>query len=110
MRVDPVENKKITKASNLKIGHLVFIKDHHKGTFDTTYIFDHRVSGIINDTTVILTNPDGKEKKCNIHYIKPVTPAAAFTNAFDHFKDSIKKNPFDTAQHKYSLRSQVKLL
>ena len=27
-RTDPVENKKITKATNLKIGQLVFVKDH----------------------------------------------------------------------------------
>ena len=44
-RADPTENKKIIKASNLKIGQLVFVKEHHKGTFDPTYIFDHRVSG-----------------------------------------------------------------
>ena len=33
-RTDPVENKKIIKARNLKIGQLVFEKDHCKGTFD----------------------------------------------------------------------------
>ena len=50
-RVDPVENKKITKASDLKIGQLVFIEDHRKGTFDPTYTFDHRVSGMLNDSS-----------------------------------------------------------
>ena len=62
-RTDPAENKKITKASNLKIGQIVFVKDHHKGTFDPTYIYDHRVSDILNDSTVMLTTPDGREKK-----------------------------------------------
>ena len=38
MSVDPIENKKITKASNLNLGQLVFVKDHHKGTFDSTHI------------------------------------------------------------------------
>ena len=60
-RADPTENKKITKASDLKIGQLVFVKDHHKGIFDTTYNFDHRVSGILNNSTVMLTTLDGKE-------------------------------------------------
>ena len=84
--------------------------DHCKGTFDPTSIFDHRVSGILNDSTVMLIIPDGKEKKCNIHHIEPVIPAAIFTNAFDQFQDSIKKNPFDTAQHQYNLWSKVKLM
>ena len=102
-REDPIKDKKITKASNLKVGQLVFVKDHHKGTFDPTYIFDHRVSGIINDSTVMFTTPDGKEKKCNIHHIKPTTPAVAFTNTFDQFQESIKKNPCSAAPHQYNL-------
>ena len=48
---NPAEKKKITKASYLKIGQLVFVMDHCKGTFDPTYIYDHRVSGILNDST-----------------------------------------------------------
>ena len=104
-----MENKKITKASNLKIGQLVFVKDHHKGTFKPAYIYDHRVSGILNDSTVMLTTPDGKEKKCNIHHIKPITPVDDSTYAFDQFQESIKKNPYDTTQHHYNLRSKVKL-
>ena len=58
--VDPVQDKKITKASDLKVGQLVFINDCCKGTFEPKYISDHRVSGIINDSTVILNTPDGK--------------------------------------------------
>ena len=108
-RVDPVENTKITKATDLKIGQLVFIKEHHKGTFDPMYIFDHRVSGILKNSTVMLTTPDGKEK-CNIHHIKSVTPADVFTYAFDQFQDSIKKNPCNAAPHQYNLWSKVKLM
>ena len=109
-RADPAENKKITKASDLKICQLIFIKDHCKGTFDPTYILDHGVLGILNNSTVMLTTPDGKEKKCNIHHMKPVTPVDVFTNAFDQFLDSIKKYLCDTAQHQYNLRSKVKLM
>ena len=105
-----MKDVEIAKASDLKIGQLVFVKDHQKGTFDPTYIYGHRVWGILNDSTVMLTTPNGKEEKCNIHRIKPVTPIDGSTNAFDQFKDSIKKNPCDTAQHHYNLRSKVKLM
>ena len=57
----------------------------------------------------MLTTPDGKDKKCNIHHIKPMTPVDASTNAFSQFQDSIKKIPCNTTQHGYSLRSKVKL-
>ena len=90
-RADPAENKKITKASDLKIGQSVFVKDHCKGTFDPTYIFDHKIPGILNGSTVMLTTPDGKEKY-KIHHIKPITPVDVFINALDQFQDSIKKN------------------
>ena len=96
-RTDPVENKKITKATNLKIGQLFFAKDHQKVTFNPTYIYDHRVSGILNDSTVVLTTPDGKERKCNIHHIKLKTPVDASINAFNQFQNSIKKTPCDAA-------------
>ena len=74
----------------------------------TKLIFYHRVSGILNDSTVMLTTADWKEKKCNIHHVKPIMPVDAATNAFDQFQDSIKKNPYDTAQNQYNLRSKVK--
>ena len=54
-RIYPVENKKITKATDLKIGQPVFVKDHQKAAFDPTYIYDHRVPEILNDSTVMLT-------------------------------------------------------
>ena len=41
-RRDPAENKTNTKANDLKIGQLVFVNDHCSGTFDSTYIYDHR--------------------------------------------------------------------
>ena len=48
-KTDLADNRKITNASDLKIGQLDFVKDHHKGTFDPTYIYNHRVSGILNE-------------------------------------------------------------
>ena len=63
---EPTNKRSVTKASDLKIGQLVFVKNHHKGTFDPSYIYDYRVAGIVNDSTVVLTTLDGKEKRCNI--------------------------------------------
>ena len=67
---EPAINKKVTRASDLKIGQLVLIKNHQKGLFNLTYIYNHGVAGTPNESTVLLTAPDGREKKCNIHYAK----------------------------------------
>ena len=71
--VKPATNKKVTKASDLKIGQLVHVKNHCKGPFNPTYIYDHWVAGIPNDSPLLLTTPDGKERKCNIHHVKLVS-------------------------------------
>ena len=70
---EPINDRKETKASDLKIGQLVFVKNNCKGPFDSTYTFDHRVSAIVNESTVVHTTPDGREKRCNIHHIKPTS-------------------------------------
>ena len=66
----PIDNQKVTKTSDLKIGQLVFVKDHHKGTFNPTYTFDHIISAIVKESKVIHTTPGGRERGCNIHQIK----------------------------------------
>ena len=40
---DPKEERKFNKASNLKIGQLVFIKNHTTSTFQPKYLPDHRL-------------------------------------------------------------------
>ena len=35
----------------------------------------------------MLTTPDGKEKKCNIHHINPIRPVDVSTNTFDQFQE-----------------------
>ena len=69
----PAINKKVTKASDHKIGQLVLIKNHWKRPFDMIYIYNFLVAGIPNKSTVLLTTPDGREKKCNIHHVKLVS-------------------------------------
>ena len=66
-------DKKVTKAYDLKIGQLVLINNLRTGPFDLTYIYNHQVVGILNESKVLLTRPDGKEKRCNIHHVKLVS-------------------------------------
>ena len=48
----PANNRKVTKASDLKVGQLVFVKDHCTGPFDPTYTLDHSIAVIVNKSTV----------------------------------------------------------
>ena len=97
---EPAANKKITRASDLKIGQLVLVKNHCKGPFNPTYIYDHRVAQILNDSMVLLITPDGKEKKCNICHVKRVSSLQVYVGSqgevsigeFPQFQDSIKQN------------------
>ena len=119
----PATDRKVTKASDLKIGHLVLVKSHHKGPFDPTYIYDHQVAGILNESTVLLTIPDGKEKKCNIHHMKLVSFLDVYvgsqvevpTGVFPQFWDSIQQNSSTASsantsnpQHLYNLWSKTR--
>ena len=48
---EPVADKKITSVADLKIGQLLLVRNHHKGSFNPTYIYDHHVVEIINDSS-----------------------------------------------------------
>ena len=98
--IKPTNDRKVTKASDLKLGQLVFVKDHHVGSFDPVYTFDHRVAAVVNKSTVVLNTPGRKENRCNIHNIKPMSTA----DALKQFWDSIQKNPVSMQQgHQYNL-------
>ena len=88
---DPEEEKKFDNASDLKIGQLVLIKNHNTSTFQPKYLADYRVIKIVNDSTVIVSSLDGKERKCNIYHVKAISPTTAFTSAFKEFQKSITK-------------------
>ena len=108
---DAVEERKFDKASDLKIVQLALIKNHTASTFQPKYLADCRVIKIVNDSTVIMSSPGGKEKKCNIHHVKPMSPTTAFTSAFEEFQKSITKEgqKLNTPkQSHYNLRSQSK--
>ena len=77
----PQEERKFNKVSDSKkIEQLVLIKNHTASTFHPKYLADHRVS-----------SPDRKEKKCNIHHVKPISSTTAFTSAFEEFQKSVTK-------------------
>ena len=118
---EPATDKKIIKASDLKIGQLLLVKNHCKGPFDPTDIFDPQVAEIPNNSMVLLTTPDGKEKKCNICHVKLVSSLEIYVGsqvegpigAFSQFQDSIlqiSNNEGGTSipQHLYNLWSQTK--
>ena len=117
---EPTANKKITSVLDLKIGQLVPIKNHLKGPLNPTYIYDHQVAEIINEGMVLLTTPDGKEKKWNIHHVKPVSclevciglqaevPIGAFPQFQESISQDIKSTNIDGCHHLYNLRSKHK--
>ena len=122
----PALDKKVTKASDLKIGQPVLIKNHQKGPFDLAYIYDHQVAGIPNESIVLLTMPDGKETKCNIHHVKLVSSLDVTTlghssqveiptGAFQQFWDSFQQDTSNSvgvhgysSHHSYNLSSKTK--
>ena len=79
----------MTRPTDLKIGQLVLIKNNTSVTFDPKYLADHRVVRVVNKSVVILQTPYGKEKRCNIHNLKPISTLQVFTLAFQDFQKSI---------------------
>ena len=58
-----------------------------------------------------MPSPDRKEKKCNIHHVKAISPTTAFISAFEEFQKSITKDGQKlntTKQSPYNLRLQSK--
>ena len=111
-------DKKVTKASDLKIGQFILINNHWKGQFDPTYLYDHQVAGIPNERTVLLTTPDGKERKCYIHHIIPVSSLDVTTSsniehptgAFQQFWGRIQQDTSsgESPKHLYNIWSKTK--
>ena len=87
------------------------MKNHTASVFQPKNLADHRVVKIVNDNTVIVSSPDGKVKKCNVHHVKTITPTKAFTSALRNFRKVSQKRAKKLIQQKqshYNLRSQSK--
>ena len=100
---------KYYKATDLKTGQLVLIKKNTGISFDPKYLVNHRVVQIVNESVVILQTPDGKEKRCNIHNLKPISTSQVFTLAFQDFQESVTchKEEAEQAAHGYNLRERM---
>ena len=66
------------------------MKTHNARAFQAKYAADYTVIKIINENTVIVASPESRERKCNIHHIKPIPPMEAFTSTFEEFTKYIK--------------------
>ena len=90
------------RSHDFKVGQLIAMKNHLKGTFDTKFISDFRILNIINEHTLLIQSPDSKTRKINFNDAKPVSAFTATDNALQDFKQSMlrKENT-----HHYNLHS-----
>ena len=75
------------------------VKNHTHCTFETKYLMDYRALTILNENTLLLVTPNGKECKTNVSDVKPCTSLEWVENAWDSFLNSIKTN---CQNHEYS--------
>ena len=92
----PINDRKVTKASDLKIGQLVFVKDHCKGPFDPRYTFDHRISAIVNESMVVLTTPMAKRRGATSTISSQCQQWSHQEVLSNSFRDRIQKDPIST--------------
>ena len=57
-----------------EIGQPVMVWNHAHHKFEPKYLLDYRVLQILNDSTLLLVNPDGKDRKTNINDVKLCSP------------------------------------
>ena len=87
--------KAATIAPSLKVvttGQPVMVRNHACHTFEPKHLLDYRILQILNDSTLLLVTPNGKESKMNINKIKLCSTSKLVKNAWDSFLESIKSN------------------
>ena len=91
MRQSESETEKKHKSTkHCKEGQLVLIKNLNVRAFLPKYLADYRIIKVVNENTAKVVSPDGRERQCNIHHIKPISSAVAFTSTFVEFTECIK--------------------
>ena len=100
--MDTLECNKNFKSHDFKVGQLINLKNHLKGTFDTMFISDYRILNIINEHTLLIQSPNGKTRKININDAKPVSASTAIGNTLQDFKQLMLRK--ENTQH-YNLHS-----
>ena len=71
-----------------EIGQLVMFKNHAHHTFEPKYLLDYRVLKILNDSSLLLVTPNGKERKTNINDVKPCNTSELIENVWDSWDPS----------------------
>ena len=95
---DQQNNKNNTK---LKIGQPVMVKNHACHTFEPKHLLDYKILKIVNDSTLLLITPNGKERKENSNDVKRGSTTELVENVWDLFLGSIKTKCQD---YRYNLR------
>ena len=89
LKTDTLEHNKNFKPHDFKVGQLIAVKNHLKGTFDTKFISDFRILNIRNEHTLLIQSPDDKTRKIKINDVKPVSAFTAADNVLKDFKQSM---------------------
>ena len=80
LKTNTLECNKNFKSHHFKVGQLIIVKNHLKGTFDPKFISDYLVLDIINECTLLVQSPNGKTRKIHVNDAKPVSAISATDN------------------------------
>ena len=87
------EHKHVPSCNNnptFEAGQPVMVRNHAHHTIEPKYLLDYRVLQILNDSTLLIVTPDGKERKMSINDVKLSNTSKLVKNAWDTFLGSIK--------------------
>ena len=77
------------------------VKNHAHHTFEPKYLLDYRVLKILNDRTLLLIMPYGKER--NVNDVKPCSTTELMENAWNSILGSVKNKSLNCS---YNFRPQ----
>ena len=66
------------------------VKNHACHTFEPNDLLDYKVLRMINDSTLLLITPNGKERKTNINDVKPCSTTELVENIWNSFLGSVR--------------------
>ena len=66
------------------------VKNHTHHSFEPKYLVDYRLLEILNENTLLLVTPNGREVKTHINDVKPATKLTLAEYAWNSFLNLIK--------------------
>ena len=66
------------------------MKNHAYHTFEPKYLLDYRVLKVPNDNTLLLTVPNGQERKTSVNDVKPYSITRACRKWLGFILDPVK--------------------